>query len=64
MKINFINDSYSSDKTSTQLGEELNLDGMVAKLNYSDKSVGTTAYTVSGYDKTKCRYADCNRFIR
>ncbi len=40
-------------KTSYALGEELNLDGMVAKLNYSDKSVGTTAYTVSGYDKTK-----------
>ena len=39
-------------KTSYALGEELNLDGMVAKLNYSDKSVGTTAYTVSGYDKT------------
>lgn len=28
-------------KTSYALGEELNLDGMVAKLNYSDKSVGT-----------------------
>lgn len=40
-------------KTSYALGEELNLDGIVAKLNYSDKSVGTTAYTVSGYDKTK-----------
>ncbi len=40
-------------KTSYALGEELDLDGMVAKLNYSDKSVGTTAYTVSGYDKTK-----------
>lgn len=40
-------------KTSYALGEELNLDGMVAKLNYSDNSVGTTAYTVSGYDKTK-----------
>ena len=40
-------------KTSYALGEELNLDGLVAKLNYSDKSVGTTAYTVSGYDKTK-----------
>ena len=40
-------------KTSYALGEELNLDGMVAKLNYSDKSVGTTAYTVRGYDKTK-----------
>lgn len=40
-------------KTSYALDEELNLDGMVAKLNYSDKSVGTTAYTVSGYDKTK-----------
>lgn len=40
-------------KTSYALCEELNLDGMVAKLNYSDKSVGTTAYTVSGYDKTK-----------
>ena len=39
-------------KTSYALGEELNLEGMVAKLNYSDKSVGTTAYTVSGYDKT------------
>lgn len=39
-------------KTSYALGEELNLDGMVAKLNYSDKSAGTTAYTVSGYDKT------------
>ena len=33
-------------KTSYALGEELNLDGMVAKLNYSDKSVGTTAYDV------------------
>lgn len=40
-------------KTSYALGEELNLDGMVAKLNYSDTSIETTDYTVSGYDKSK-----------
>lgn len=44
------------DQTQYQIGEDLDLDGLVVTAYYSDgdsRTIERSAYTVSGYDKTK-----------